>query len=235
VMALLPIGTAHEAAEALREQYRATFPPEARATISAGLVYAHDRVPLRQVLQTAHHLLDDVAKDENGRDSVAVAVMGASGERLTWATTWDFASGESSARTPLTAMIGIAERLRHADRQLTSKFVYGLRDRLAVLADRDGALGPALRDDVAALVLGELRRSLARRDIDDADAITIADDIALTGRPRRRVQADDRSWYLDADRSRLDVTPLLIARFLTLNLFDDAPDPQRAARVGGAA
>src|SRR5690606_2642271 len=72
VLAIVPAQDALAVAEQLRQAYQQALSSAARssdiATISAAVVYAHWRYPLRQVLETAHHLLDDVAKDVTGRD-----------------------------------------------------------------------------------------------------------------------------------------------------------------------
>lgn len=76
VLALLPVPEALSCAAALAEAYAGVFLKEnakARATLSAAVMFAHVRLSLGGVLAEAHRLLDDVAKDQNGRDSLAVA------------------------------------------------------------------------------------------------------------------------------------------------------------------
>src|SRR5579885_582405 len=57
---------------ALRQAYRGAFAEIPAATVSAALVFAHFHVPLRHVLREARRQLDEVAKEGNGRDSLAV-------------------------------------------------------------------------------------------------------------------------------------------------------------------
>jgi len=91
VLALLPTTTALPVASRLRKRYAEAFAervPGVQATISAGLVYAHMRAPLQQVVRTAHALLDDDAKRRAGRDALAVAVWKRPGIVLRFASGW---------------------------------------------------------------------------------------------------------------------------------------------------
>ena len=103
VLALLPLEGAVLAALALRQAYRGALIPE--ATISAALVFAHFHVPLRHVLREAHRQLDDVAKDGNGRDSLAL-VLTQSGVTREWVSTW-----EARTAAPVQTMIDSAREL----------------------------------------------------------------------------------------------------------------------------
>lgn len=98
VLALIPIEGALAAAINLRCAYRQAFEdagipyPDATTpgpTISAALVFAHFRVPLRQALREAHRQLDEDAKDGNGRDSLAVCVLSQSGVLRHWVSAWE--------------------------------------------------------------------------------------------------------------------------------------------------
>ena len=78
VLAMLPVLNALTCAEALSERYRNAFADtDARgdATLSAAVVFPHMRLPLNYALGEAHRLLDTVAKDDNGRNSLAAAVL----------------------------------------------------------------------------------------------------------------------------------------------------------------
>jgi len=99
VLALLPLSNALGCALALEASYRDAFGEacdrlpagrreDAPATISASLLFADAQLPLRFVLAEAHHLLDGVAKEANGRSSIAVALWKPSGMTARWATTW---------------------------------------------------------------------------------------------------------------------------------------------------
>lgn len=95
VMAMLPAIHALPAAAKLEQNYQQAFAETLKekasaATISAAIVYAHWKQPLRQVLELAHHLLDDVAKKQTGRDSLAVGIMKGSGLNAQWSAPWEF-------------------------------------------------------------------------------------------------------------------------------------------------
>lgn len=97
VLALLPVDKAVEAAKRMRVEYRKAFDgvPSDKAmgagefTLSGAIVLAQYQVPFRSVLQSAHHYLDDIAKDKNGRDSLAIAVMKPGGVALEWVSCWE--------------------------------------------------------------------------------------------------------------------------------------------------
>lgn len=222
LLALLPLSRALPTASRVRERYLELFPGVA-ASISAAVVFAHDRAPLRQVLTASHRLLDDDAKDANGRDSVAVAVMAASGARLTWTTTWD---ADDAGEPPLEAVLALAQRLRAPGALPTSSFVYGLRERFGAVTDTQGRLDIGLDgpDDVPALVLAELRRNASRQAVDDASAREIARLVARVAQRRRRVaRPDGRGYEHHHDHLALDVSPLLLARFLAASDLEGSP------------
>lgn len=149
VLALLPLEGAVPAALALRKAYRGAFAEIPTATISAALIFAHFHVPLRHVLREAHRRLDDVAKDGNGRDSLAVCVLTQSGVTREWVSTW-----ETDIAAPVQTMIDTA---RDIDERTSSRFFYAVREQYAeVIAGN--MLGA---DDIKALLLAEYRRSYA--------------------------------------------------------------------------
>jgi CRISPR-associated protein Cmr2 len=92
VLALLPLEFALNCANALRLHYEVSFKQHgkglATSTLSAAIVYAHIKIPLGKVLSDAHRLLDDVAKDQCGRNSIAVRVWKPGGQHLQWAMPW---------------------------------------------------------------------------------------------------------------------------------------------------
>lgn len=164
VLALLPLEGAVRAALALRQAYRGAFAKILTATteistptISAALVFAHFHVPLRHVLREAHRQLDDVAKDGNGRDSLAVCVLTQSGVTREWVSKW-----ETDTAAPVQTMI---DAVRDIDEKTSGRFFYAIREQYAeVIAD--DVLGV---DDIRSLLLTEYRRS-------DAGACQARDD-----------------------------------------------------------
>jgi CRISPR-associated protein Cmr2 len=94
VLALVPLPAALACSAAIQQAYRDAFrnhtPPEVqdRATISAGIVYAHHKIPLSVLLNDAHRLLDSVAKDELDRSAFAVRVWKQGGPLFTFGKKW---------------------------------------------------------------------------------------------------------------------------------------------------
>lgn len=101
VLALLPLDDALPAAAALQMDYAMAFaaqswPGEAvRSTLSGAIEFVHFRTPLTRVLNDAHQLLDEVAKDQTGRNAIAVRVWKPSGLAAQWAMPWEKALDET--------------------------------------------------------------------------------------------------------------------------------------------
>ncbi len=108
VLAILSITKVLECAKEIQENYQEKMGKD--ATISAGIVMAHHKLPLRIALQEAHHQLDDVAKDGNGRSSFAISVLFPSTTKHQWVSTWEDENGKD-----------VLVRLRNLDAGLTDK------------------------------------------------------------------------------------------------------------------
>ncbi len=139
VLALLPLEYALKAAIALRNAYKEAFIKEFsadienKATISGAIVYAHYNVPLKAVLLEGHKLLDEVAKDKTGRDSLAVTVWKGSGSRLIWAAPWKaFVKGDTNL---IDELVNLFSDQRQS--QYNSSFFYNLRERFEILTDEE--------------------------------------------------------------------------------------------------
>ena len=131
VLAMLPVEKAIGCSLGLSDCYRTSFKDisDPRATISAGLVLAQYRVPLSAVLHEAHDLLDDVAKDQNGRGSLAVSVLKPSGKHCQWTATWDclkISEGRNLPDDLVPALKG--------DRQFSTRFFYNIREIFTALS-----------------------------------------------------------------------------------------------------
>jgi CRISPR-associated protein Cmr2 len=146
-LALLPLEGALPAALDLRKAYRDALAVVPDATISAVVVFAHFHVPLRHALLEAHRLLDDVAKDGNGRDSLAVCVLAQSGVTREWASKW-----EAEGVSPPQVLVEAAEEI---DAKTSGRFFYALREQYEDFV-AGGVLDP---DDLKRILLAEYRRS----------------------------------------------------------------------------
>ena len=132
VLAMLPAESTIGCSLALSDCYRRSFNSisDPRSTISAGVVFSHYRFPLSAVLHEAHDLLDDVAKEQNGRGSLAVSVLKPSGKHCQWTSTWDcimVSEGRSLFDDLLPAL--------KVDRQFSTRFFYSIREIFNALSE----------------------------------------------------------------------------------------------------
>jgi CRISPR-associated protein Cmr2 len=222
VLALLPIRRALDCAQDLEQRFRQAF-AGAPATLSAAVVFAHARAPLGRVLAEAHRLLDEVAKDGNGRASLAAGVYRGETMAVQWVTTWErpVANG---GRRPATACIQDAMReMRPSGGRLSSSLIHDLRRILGLLCG-DASTTPGsfatLPDgvDITALVKAEILHRLDRGDGDAPElALLTATVDALLGRSRRRPDrsSDNQPDGVDPDEPRqLGIDGLVLASFL---------------------
>lgn len=182
VLVMSPLADALRCAEELAKLYSETFSVcgteiAAKATISAAIVYAHYHSPLREVLATAHQLLDNVAKETTGRDSLAIAVFKSSGITAQWSAPWKYFRGANNGDQNI--IDAVCRRVRKADvgdaargGEFSSSFFYNIRERFAALTDKPltspgefGRLSPELqRENLFQKVLeAEFRRGLSHR------------------------------------------------------------------------
>ena len=171
VLALVPVDSAIDAALALRNKYQSAFVGAAgdAFTLSAAIVIAQYKIPLRAVLEQAHHYLDDIAKDENGRNSLAIAIMKPGGIASDWVVKWG----------PKT--IPILQEVAKSKGEYSASFFYNFRERYAPLFDTghrvsERETGELLTEDMAlvrALITAEYKKqfnkeALKNRNIDAA-------------------------------------------------------------------
>ena len=150
VLALLPLEDALQCAADLRQCYITAFATQGlHSTLSGAVEYAHVKTPLTRILGDAHHLLDDIAKTQCGRDAIAVRVWKPGGQALQWAMPWERAlAGNHLKIEQLAAQF--AEK--HAD--FSSKFLYKIREHF-------GRLNPDSFGDKAIFSAEELLALLA--------------------------------------------------------------------------
>lgn len=132
VLAMLPLTKALDCSLSLSKKYVACFKDDVpKATISAGLVYAHYHIPLSTVMREANHILDDVAKDQNGRNSIAISVLKNSGKYCQWTATWDRLN-DNEGRMRIDDLV--SKTREGASKQFSKSFFYGMRDDLSILS-----------------------------------------------------------------------------------------------------
>jgi len=158
VCAILPLDTAIETADAIRRAYTAGFvrytrqgveslrgnaeltgkigvhfAPAPGISISAAIVVAHHKQPLREVLKDAHSLLDDVAKRKTKRNAVAIRLKKRSGGDRDFACRWNATNPFMADETILDSFCRVAEVIGDL---LSSSLLYrlaSLKDAVSVL------------------------------------------------------------------------------------------------------
>lgn len=132
VLAMLPLEDALDCAIALRNTYLEAFKDTGvPSTLSGAIEFAHVKMPLTRVLKDAHNLLDNVAKDDRGRDAIAVRVWKPGGKALEWAMPWTKAMSDGRL---ILADLAAAFREEQKERpQFSSKFFYKIEERFEVL------------------------------------------------------------------------------------------------------
>lgn len=160
VCAMLPLDSALETADAIRKAYTAGFVRYTESgaqscgresgtdgklgmhfgeadgiSISAAIVIAHHKEPLREVLRDAHALLDGVAKKKAGRNAVAIRLKKRSGGDRVFCCKWDAANSFLAGETVLDSFRKVADG---AGDIFSSSLLYrleSLRDALYPMKD----------------------------------------------------------------------------------------------------
>jgi CRISPR-associated protein Cmr2 len=178
LLALLPLdralACAADAAKLYKEIFAKIFAKNnispADASISAAIVFAHYRVPLRRVLHRAHHLLDDVAKDKTGRDAIAISIFKPGGETCQWTAKFEkFTCADSGSVDTKNIFAPLIKKFRDDNNgttvesndndggavTLSSKFLYNLHSRFE---DFKGTHGDFVKLFTAELLHGRLAK-----------------------------------------------------------------------------
>jgi CRISPR-associated protein Cmr2 len=146
VLALLPLEFALACAYDLRKLYLESFEKKGsytktdgtkgkvKSTLSGAIEYAHIKMPLGKVLGDAHHLLDEVAKDDCGRDSIAVRVWKPNGQHLQWAMPWKYATDNNKV-----IIDDIVEKYREVNKEtpFSNSFFFNIEQRFAMLQNKN--------------------------------------------------------------------------------------------------
>ena len=230
VLAMLPIPRALDCAQALSDAYRNAFngtTAKDEATLSAAVVFAQIRLPLSQALGEARRLLDDVAKERNGRDSLAVAVLKPGGPYCEWATAWT-RRGPDGEVPAVGLLNALASRLSSDPEMpgLSSALVYRIREMLTRLCGwnrwEPGKWGDLPEDiDVRAFLHAEIAHSLEVRTNGggQAPARELTADVWHLLLPAPSPKRRDTGVPVDGggggpSSARAGVDALLLARFL---------------------
>lgn len=227
VLALLPLEDALVAAVALRQAYKRAFadctlpdgeaiPPD-KVTISAGLVYAHNTAPLKAILAEAHKQLDKVAKEETGRDSVAIAVWKTSGSVLKWSAPWEsapwekiVAAGEST--NLLNELVRAFKGSTTEEKQYNSSFFYNIRKNLDLLIPSDGG---EFAINFVELVMAEYLKNTERKEKSGLAKEEVRKRIERLEKVCRQYhRVPSGSGYVIETKDSLNINGALLIRFL---------------------
>jgi CRISPR-associated protein Cmr2 len=250
VLAILSVDRALDCAHDIEQKFARAFrdarfttsaaPEKARlaaddASLSVAVMFAHARSPLHRVLHEAHHLLDDVAKDQNGRASIAAAIYRGDSVAAQWVTTWrrdGLAQRSADEPTPTCdhgatcAVACVTRAVRELSRDgetLSSSLLHDLRHMLHLLCG-DIAGNPGhfaeLADQIdepelTGLVRAEIHHRLARRGheptLDDLERLTtvIRDLLHRSHRTSR-----EGTYELHSEPRNVGTDGLVLASFL---------------------
>jgi len=229
VLAFLPVDTAIEAAYALRAAYSDAFRKagvkEAALndyTMSAAIVFTHFKNPMRLAIRKAHHFLDDVAKEQNGRDSIALAVMKPGGVVAQWVSCWQGEDEQGAEIKPACELLTVAKEALGRDRpekgqRYSSSLLYNIRTRYQRLWGDDKSNTPqalVVPDLIENLLLAEYRKQGSApgksRKVDRKKTIEDIQPLLCIGRPFKR---EDKKC---SQLAGYDFNGAMIARFLAL-------------------
>lgn len=220
VLALLPLEDALQCAAVVRQCYLDAFAAHnLESTISAAVEYAHVKLPLTRILGDAHQLLDEVAKEQRGRDALAVRVWKPGGRALEWAMPWATAlTGNGQIK-----IAQQAAQFADDEAEFSSKFFYKIRERFDLLnpppAKPGQAEEAAIFDDNDALSLLAVDYLASgvnegRRDkLKIKDAENILHPLLEQCRPVVRSKSDDDRVSFSISK-RLEADGALLVRFL---------------------
>ena len=217
VFALLPIDKALRCALVLEEVYRQAFErtvaqgqPAGGATLSAAVLFAHARQPLRSVIIAGRDLLDNVAKKKNGRHSVAVGIYRANTSIAKWASTWQRPLADGGTKNAVDCLEEVVKLIEKG--MISRSLLYSIINTVNQLSDEENSEGNVLEIDVSALLCGEIGHSLVHQEKEESDEKLIqklAQDIEHI--LYRSYRDEDKQIKLD---KRIDTTSLTLAAFL---------------------
>lgn len=215
VLALLPLEDALPCAARLRSEFEQAFSGTGiSATISAAIVFAHVKMPLGSMLRDSHELLNDIAKEQSGRSSVAVRVWRPGTLTLEWVCPWKQAldaDGQVEVQSLAAAFAG-------NEPDFSSKFFFRIGELFALLNPSAESADSGISDQQAVQLLAA--RYLASGSHDRRPTVVTRNQAeAIVGpllrqcRPVRRAIASDgaESFHYSP---RVEEAAAMLIRFL---------------------
>lgn len=132
VLAILPLEDALACARDLRDHYSSCFADtDIKTSLSGAIEYAHIKMPLTKVLHDTHKLLDKIAKEQTGRDALAVRVWKPGGTALEWSQPWDTIIKDG--RIVMQELVENFRAVNTDDTQFSNKFFHKIREHFDLL------------------------------------------------------------------------------------------------------
>ena len=104
-----------------------------RISISGAILLCHHKQPLRGALETAHHILDTVAKKRKGRNAIAVRLKKRSGHERDFAAKWHAINPFHPEACPIVDSF-LAVQEAYGNKTLSGSLIYRFSE-LAVMVD----------------------------------------------------------------------------------------------------
>ena len=231
VLALVPVDTVIEAATALRQKYKAAFEQATGKhggeikdfTMSASIVFSQYKIPLRTVLRKSHLYLEQIAKEKNGRDSLAIVVMKPGGITFDWVSCWEVEAD------PVSELEQIAKDGAGKNPKYSASFFYNIRERYAPLfadqrsdEEKAQANGESQTIDLefaepsfmASVLAAEYKKQPGNSKMGFAEAEKAIVPLLTIGQPLRRKEIPTGGWEINkSDEYNFDGA--LVARFMS--------------------
>lgn len=205
VLAILPLQDAIPAAIACRKAYAAAFQKgSVKSTLSGAIEFVHIKSPLMKAVHQSHKLLDDIAKDQTGRDALAIRINKPGNENAVWSMPWQYALTEDGQRLVIEELTDYFT-MKGVESGFSSKFIYSLRDKYAQFHFEDFS-----QSQKENLIFSDyLQSDHAITDKQEAKLLIhkLLDQMAQYSR-------DNVNEPFKVSHQKVDIDPALIARFL---------------------
>ncbi len=223
VLAMLPATQAIQCARQLRKAYDKAFynlvdannKHEIPTTASCAIVFTHYHNPLRDVMKLAHKELDEVAKEQNGRNSLALAVMQPGGVHNRWVSQF------SGAIIQPESLEKLREKIVENKDLYSTGFFYNLRERYG------SWLGECNHEERKAIALAEYYKGNPPKTEDEQTKAKDAVETFLAACQTQRGKEKDNNPPEEREtKESFHIEGAFIARFLAeLDRFE--PSPQK--------
>jgi Predicted hydrolase of the HD superfamily (permuted catalytic motifs) len=225
VLALVCLDKAVPLALELRNFYASCFAEQNQelaanksitTSLSGAIQFCHIKTPLTFVLNDAHSLLDDIAKDQTGRDALAVRVWKPGGLHLQWSQPWQYLTDHAQATSNLLADVVKLFSEREQTSPFTNKFIFKAEETLERLPER---LSDSDHRLMKTLLQAELMHSgieLKPRQDKQKSLDTLLEPLLALATPYKRITQDNGRFKALEPQNRFNGDALKLVRFLTI-------------------